>query len=138
MNKYYILAIFLAVLVIGGIGYQYFFATKVKCFDWQIKDRVIEARTLKNQWTFTPDPLEVNRCERVTLRIFNEDKFDHGFAINAFGIDKRLPPETTTEITFLATQAGAFPFFCSVACGQGLVNGKTRGHFDHKGELIIR
>lgn len=130
VNKYYILGIFLAVLVFGGIVYQYFFGVKAQCFDWQIKDRTIEMKTLKNQWKFVPNPVEVNRCERVTLKIFNEDDYDHGFAIDVMGINKRLPPATTTEIKFLATQAGIFPFYCSVPCGQG--------HLDQKGKLIVK
>lgn len=130
MNKYFILGIILIVLLTGGISYQYFADSKGVCSEKNIKDVKIEMRVLKNKWIFIPNPLEVKKCDRVTLQIFNEDDYDHGFAIDVMGINKRLPPMTTTEINFVASQEGVFPFYCSVPCGDG--------HFDQKGDLIVR
>lgn len=128
MNKYYILGIILVILIIVGISYQNFFGVVSHCPE-NVTERVVEMRSLKNQWKFEPNPVVVNKCEKVTLKIFNEDEYDHGFAIDLLGINKRLPPLTTTEVTFTANQAGTFPFYCSIPCGEG--------HYEQKGILVV-
>lgn len=138
MNKYYIILIILAILIGGGIGYKYFAKSADSCPSEGKKIKEISTRVLKNQWKFSPNPIEAERCDKVVLKIFNEDTYDHGFAVDAFGINKRLPPETTTEISFIATQTGTFPFYCSVPCGEGIVNGVKRGHLDQNGKIIVK
>ncbi len=129
INKYYILGIILVILVIGGTSYQYFFSKASDC-PKNVTERTIEVRSFKNQWKFEPNPISVNKCEKITLKIFNEDEYDHGFAIDVFGINKRLSPLATTEISFTATQVGTFPFYCSVPCGEG--------HYNQRGELVVK
>lgn len=138
VNKYYIILIVLTFLVGGGIGFKYFAKSDIACPTEGKKINEISMRVLKNQWAFTPNPVEAERCDKVILKIFNEDIYDHGFAVDAFGINKRLTPETTTEITFVATQTGTFPFYCSVPCGEGVINGIERGHLDQNGKIIVK
>lgn len=138
VNKYYIILIILAVLIGGGIGFKYFAKSALVCPTEGKKINEIAMRVLKNQWTFVPNPVEAERCDKVILKIFNEDVYDHGFAVDAFGINKRLSPQSTTEITFVATQKGTFPFYCSVPCGSGIVNGINRGHLDQNGKIIVK
>ncbi len=65
----------------------------------------------------------------VRLHIYNEDSYDHGFAIEAFGINKRLFPRRQTDIEFIASRAGSFQFYCSVPCGEG--------HYEQVGTLFV-
>lgn len=92
----------------------------------------------KNTWSFNPDVIEVNRGDKVVLNLVNEDSYDHGFAIDALGVNQRMPANSQTKVEFIATQAGEFPFYCSVICGEGIVNGVKRGHFDQVGKLRVR
>jgi len=72
------------------------------------------------------------------MTVINEDDYDHGIAIDAFGITQRMPANSTVKVEFVATQAGDFPFYCSVPCGEGIVDGKKRTHFDMIGKLHVR
>lgn len=130
MNKKFILVgIIVLLLFIGGLLYRKFvFPQPTVPPSGRVLE--IEMRVLENQWKFEPNLIEVSAGDRVILNIFNEDTYDHGLAIDAFGINKRLIPKEWTKIEFLANRRGEFIFYCSVPCG--------KGHFDQKGNLIIK
>jgi plastocyanin len=137
MNKYLIILIILALIIGGGFGYNRFLKSKESK---PVETGIIKNFTLvakKNQWRFVPEVIEVNRGDRVNLTIINEDDYDHGIAIEAFGVSQRIPAEGTIKVSFVATQAGEFTYFCSVPCGDGLVDGVKRGHFDQFGKIIV-
>ena len=89
----------------------------------------LEMRVVKNRWQWDPDTIVVPHGALVTLEIENEDDFAHGFAINEFGVDRRLPGGERTVVQFVADQEGEFEFFCSVYCGVG--------HYDQNGTLVV-
>lgn len=92
--------------------------------------RIIKMRALKNQWTFYPESIKVKKDEHITLKIYNEDDYEHGFTIGPLEINTLLLPEEETVIKFVATQTGSFGFYCSIPCGEG--------HYRMKGEALIR
>jgi len=49
-----------------------------------------------------------------------------------------MPALSTIQIDFVATRPGDFPYYCSVSCGSGIVDGEKRGHFDQIGKLSVR
>jgi nitrous oxide reductase len=53
----------------------------------------------------------------------------HGFKIDDFQIDRKLPKGEAVTIDFTADRSGTFPIQCSEFCGLG--------HKKMKGELII-
>ncbi len=129
MNKKHILFGILFILIIGGaIGGRKFLAPQ-KCAAAEGKEVVINMMALKNQWKWVPNPVYVNCGDHVTINLYNEDEYDHGFALDVYGINKRMPPLTTTTVEFIATNEGEFIFYCSVPCGPG--------HFEQKGKLIV-
>lgn len=79
--------------------------------------------------SFLPDILVVHQGDTVKLQIFNPDGMAHGFAIDEFGVRVTVPASTTnatgaivpstTNVTFVATQAGSFRYYCTVWCGPG-------------------
>ena len=80
---------------------------------------------------------------KVVMTVINEDEYDHGVSIDAYGISQRMPAMSTIKVEFVATQAGDFPFYCSVPCGACEsnaceVDGKRRGHFDMIGKLRVK
>jgi len=137
MNKYLILIIVAVVILAGGIGYRAFLLPEksVPVTSGKVREVTITAR--KNQWKFEPEIVDAQRGDKIVATIVNEDDYDHGFAIDALGISQRMPAKQTIKIEFVVTQEGDFPFYCSVPCGEGLVDGKKRTHFDMVGTLRV-
>lgn len=80
--------------------------------------------------SFVPDELVVHQGDTVTITVFNDDTMDHGFAIDAFGVNQQIPAATqdnttgaitptVTVITFTASVSGAFTWYCTDPCGPG-------------------
>jgi len=151
MNKYIIIGIVLVAIIAGG---AIFSATNdsFKCGPGMGDDVEMTVVSKKLEWAFEPEEITINQCDRVTVKVINEDNFDHGFAIDAFGISQRLPASESIVVEFVATKSGTFPFYCSVSCsisdagtfdlpdGQvqvGPYAGTVRGHFEHIGQYIV-
>jgi len=81
------------------------------------------------KWVFDPATIEVNRGDRVRLRITSSD-VTHGIGIAEYGVNVELPANQEVVVDFTADRAGEFPFFCTVFCG--------KGHSDMRGLLIVR
>ena len=142
MNKYIILGIVLVALIGAGIAFRYFSGDERKPLDTGIV-REITITTKKDQWKFEPDDITVNQGDKIVLTIINEDIYDHGIAIDAFGVSERIPALGTIKVSFVATQPGEFPFYCSVPCGECEkksceINGARRGHIDQVGKLHVK
>lgn len=138
MNKYVILIIVGALIIGGGILYRVFLLpqSSVPVNTGKIREITIVAR--KNEWRFVPEDIEAVRGDRIIATVINEDDYDHGIAIDALGVSQRMPAKSTITIDFIVTQEGDFPFYCSVPCGEGTVDGKTRTHFDMIGRLHVK
>lgn len=68
------------------------------------------------QYEFNPSRIEVNHGDHVTIR-FTASDVVHGFYLDGYGIERRVEPGLTEEITFTADQPGKFRYRCSVTCG---------------------
>lgn len=138
MNKYFILIIVGALIVSGGIIYRVFFLSESSAPVTTGKVREITIVAKKNEWRFIPEEIEAERGDKIMATVVNEDDYDHGIALDAFGISQRMPARSTIKVEFVVTQEGDFPFYCSVPCGEGMVDGKKRTHFDMLGKLHVR
>ncbi len=138
MNKYLILGLVGFLIIAGGIGYKVFLrpASSEPVTTGEVKEFTVTAE--KDEWRFTPENIEVNRGDKIIMTVINEDNYDHGIAIDALGVSQRMPANQTIKIEFVTTQAGDFPFYCSVPCGEGLVGGVKRTHFDMIGTIKVR
>lgn len=129
-TKLIVIGIAVLLLVGGGVLFRTTFAPEGSvCTRGQGSDVEIHLVAKENKWEFDPPQIEVKKCDRVTLHVENEDEYDHGFAIDVFGVNKRLTPKSTTSVTFTASQSGEFVFYCSVPCGEG--------HLRHKGKIVV-
>jgi plastocyanin len=65
--------------------------------------------------TFSPDVLEVNEGDNVTIHFYNLDTTDrHTFTIGApYNINEDLLPEKNATFTFKAGDQGIFRFYCT-------------------------
>ena len=138
MNKYVALIIVAVVLIGAGIGYRAFLLPQSSVPVTTGKTREITIIARKDKWIFEPETIDVDRGDKLVLTVVNEDNYDHGIAIDAFGVSQRMPANGTIKVEFVVTQEGDFPFYCSVPCGDGVVDGKPRGHFDMVGKIHVK
>jgi plastocyanin len=138
VNKYIVIIILVVLLLAGGVLYRVFFLSETDkpVVTGNVREFTIIAK--KDEWRFIPEEIEVQRGDKVVLTVVNEDDYDHGIGIDAFGISQRMPANETIIVEFTATQPGEFQYYCSVPCGEGEVEGKTRGHFDMIGNIRVR
>ncbi|MEK7560574.1 MAG: cupredoxin domain-containing protein [Patescibacteria group bacterium] len=138
MNKYAIIGILAVIVVGGGIFYRAFLLPEGSAP--VVTGNIIPITVIakKDQWRFEPETINATRGDHIVMTVVNEDEYDHGLAIDAFGISQRMPANETITIEFDVTQAGEFPLYCSVPCGEGVVDGKLRTHFDMIGTLRVQ
>lgn len=129
MNKLLLLSIIGAVFIIAGIGYKLFIASSKPIPIEPPKTVEVSMIIHANTWKFVPNIIEVNEGDRVIAHIMNEDDYDHGFGIDAFGVNKRLWPKQVTTVEFTASPAGEYTFYCSVPCGEG--------HYEQTGKIVV-
>ncbi len=78
------------------------------------QERVIEITA--RQFRFDPGVIEVNKGDRVILKIRSVD-VTHGFYLDGYGINEELWPFQEKTIEFTADRPGRFMFRCAVTCG---------------------
>ena len=83
-----------------------------------------EIQITAEKYDFKPDTITVKKGDQVKLVITAMDR-DHGFKIDAFHINQKLPKGQPVTVELTADQAGIFPFQCSQFCGLG--HGKMKG-----------
>ena len=84
----------------------------------QKSDSSGEIRMTAEKYDFNPDTVTVKKGDRVKLVITALDR-DHGFKIDAFHVNQKLPKGQPVTVEFTADQVGTFPFECSKYCGSG-------------------
>ncbi len=97
----------------------------------------------KGTWSYEPNHILLTKGDRFRVTIFNDDDIDHGFAIDAYGVNEVLSPHSSRQTReLLAVESGTFTFYCSLMCSEGVVatgtyRGQTRGHFDMEGTIKV-
>jgi cytochrome c oxidase subunit 2 len=81
------------------------------------------------RYVFDPEVLDVRRNDVVRLTITSED-IAHSFTVDAYRIQKRIPPGGSVTFEFRAEEAGRFPYYCSMRAESGCA--------EMRGELIVR
>jgi cytochrome c oxidase subunit 2 len=87
-----------------------------------------EIKVTARKYEFSPTVIKAKRGDRIKLVITALDR-DHGFKLEAFHIDQKLPKGEAVTIEVTADRAGTFPFECSHYCGLG--------HKKMKGQLTV-
>jgi cytochrome c oxidase subunit 2 len=89
---------------------------------------VHEIQVTLRKYEFSPGSLRVRKDEQVKLIMAAADH-DHGFKLDDFNINQKIPKGTTVVVEFTADKAGTFQFRCSSVCGLG--------HKGMKGTLVV-
>jgi heme/copper-type cytochrome/quinol oxidase subunit 2 len=87
-----------------------------------------EIKMTAKKYEFSPNIVRIKKGDHVRLVITAIDRA-HGFEVDAFQINQKLPKGEAVTVDFRADRSGTFPFQCSDFCGLG--------HKKMKGELII-
>jgi plastocyanin len=69
------------------------------------------------QYAFNPARVQVNQSDRLVIDLTASDVV-HGFYLDGYGIEQRVEPGVTRQVTFTADEVGKYRFRCSVACGE--------------------
>ena len=86
--------------------------------------QVREIAVTAKKYEFSPNLIRVKKGDHLRLVITALDH-DHGFKLDAFGINQTLKTGVPVTVEFTADKVGTFPFRCSVFCGLG--HGKMKG-----------
>jgi cytochrome c oxidase subunit 2 len=81
------------------------------------------------RFAFDPEVIDVRRNDIVRVTITSAD-IAHSFTVDAYRIQKRVPPGGTVTFEFRADEVGRFPFYCSMRADAGCE--------EMRGELIVR
>lgn len=69
------------------------------------------------QFAFSPSRVEVSQGDHLVIDLTASDVV-HGFYLDGYGIEQRVEPGLTRQITLIADKTGKFRFRCSVSCGE--------------------
>ncbi len=81
------------------------------------------------KYAFDPEVIDVRQNDIVRLTVTSAD-IAHSFTVDAYRIQKRIPPGGTVTFEFRADEVGRFPFYCSMRADAGCQ--------EMRGELIVR
>jgi uncharacterized cupredoxin-like copper-binding protein len=76
----------------------------------------------KEVYAFSPSTITVVEGDTLHLTLINPEDDLHSFVLPDFSVV--LPPNKTTEATYVAKQAGIFPIVCSVASHLPMMSGQ--------------
>jgi plastocyanin len=143
MNKYLILMFVLVGLIALGVVYRMFLLPdSQKPVDTGVV-REVTVLIPKNSWSFIPEVIDADLGDTLKIKFINEDDYDHGVGIDAYGVSQRIPAGATLDVPpFVVTKAGDYQFYCSVSCGEGIAasgpyQGVKRTHFDQIGTICV-
>src|SRR3954463_15981664 len=80
------------------------------------------------KYEFVPAEVHVKRGQRVVFVVTSADT-QHGFHVDAFGINEPVKKGQTAEVEFESDKSGTFPINCSIICGAM--------HDDMLGKIVV-
>lgn len=76
----------------------------------------------KEVYAFSPSTITVVEGDTVRFTLINPEDDDHSFVLPDFAV--ALPPQTSTDTTYVARRAGIFPFVCAVQSHLPMMSGQ--------------
>ena len=79
-----------------------------------VKLTVVNVETAQGVKIWVPESIFAKKGDKVELRLINKLDAEHGYKIEAFGIEKVVGPQAAETVTFTADKAGIFPISCQL------------------------
>ena len=76
----------------------------------------------KEVYAFSPSTITVVEGDTVRFTLINPEDDNHSFVLPDFAV--ALPPQKTTEATYVARRAGIFPIVCAVQSHLPMMSGQ--------------
>jgi len=80
----------------------------------EINLTVVNIETPQGVKVWVPESIFAKKGDTVNLRLINKLQAEHGYKIEAFGIEKVVGPEAAETVNFTADKAGIFPIACQL------------------------
>ena len=73
---------------------------------------IVNVQTPQGVKIWVPESIFAKKGDTVKLRLINKLEAEHGYKIEAFGVEKVVAAESAEEVSFTADKAGIFPISC--------------------------
>lgn len=80
----------------------------------EVKLTIVNIETPQGVKVWVPESIFANKGDKVELRLINKLDAEHGYKIEAFGVEKVVPAQSAETVTFTADKAGIFPISCQL------------------------
>src|SRR5437660_1614520 len=80
------------------------------------KPPAVRVNITMKEYEFVPSEIHVQRGQRVLFVVTSADT-QHGFHVDAFGINEPVKKGQSAEVEFESDRAGTYPMNCSIICG---------------------
>jgi plastocyanin len=138
MQRQYLIATIVVVLVLVGIGIYYFATSNIQntppSDSTQSKQTDVSSSEktftiIAENFSFSPAQITVSKGEKVKIILNNVEGY-HDFVVDEFNArTDRVQGSTTTQVEFIADKTGTFEYYCSVG------NHRQMGM---KGNLVVQ
>jgi nitrosocyanin len=80
----------------------------------EVKLTVVNIETPQGVKIWVPESIFAKKGDTVELRLINKLDAEHGYKIDAFGVEKVVAAQAAETVTFTADKAGIFPISCQL------------------------
>lgn len=80
----------------------------------EVKLTVVNIETPQGVKIWVPESIFAKKGDTVELRLINKLDAEHGYKIEAFGVEKVVAAQAAETVTFTADKAGVFPISCQL------------------------
>lgn len=75
---------------------------------------IVNIVTAQDVKIWVPESIFAKKGDVVQLRLINKLDAEHGYKIEAFGVEKVVAAQSAETVTFTADKAGVFPISCQL------------------------
>lgn len=80
----------------------------------EVKLTVVNVETAQGVKIWVPESIFAKKGDTVELRLINKLDAEHGYKIDAFGVEKVVAAQAAETVSFTADKAGIFPISCQL------------------------
>lgn len=86
------------------------------------ESRRIAATSVRGRAGFAPDPVTVDKGDKITLTVGNTTDRTHGFRIEGYGVARTVDPGKPIRVVFRADKPGVYKIDCQLHPAHGIAS----------------